>query len=63
MDDADRAQDQIEAQLERNIAAARGVPIPAGVAGECDLCAEWSGRLVDGLCAGCREYIERRQRR
>jgi hypothetical protein len=22
--------------------------------GECDLCGEWAGRLVDGVCYGCR---------
>lgn len=63
MDDADRAQDQIEAQLEHNIAAARGVPLPRGVEGECDLCGEWSGRLIEGLCAPCRDYYAARRRR
>ena len=29
--------------------------IPAGVPGECDLCGEWSGRLVKGVCAPCRD--------
>lgn len=39
----------IEAQ--REAAAA----IPTGVPGECDQCGEWSGRLVAGVCAPCRD--------
>lgn len=33
----------------------RTAKIPAGVPGECDLCGEWSGRLVKGVCAPCRD--------
>ena len=62
MDDADRADLQIEQQLEANIAAARGVPLARGVEGECDLCGEWSGRLVEGLCAPCRDYYDAKRR-
>lgn len=29
--------------------------IPPGEPGECDLCGEWSGRLVSGVCAPCRD--------
>lgn len=29
--------------------------IPPGVAGDCDLCGEYSGRLIEGACAPCRE--------
>lgn len=29
--------------------------VPAGEPGECELCGEWSGRLVDGACAPCRD--------
>ena len=28
---------------------------PAGVAGNCDVCNRWSGRLIDGACAPCRD--------
>jgi hypothetical protein len=63
VDDVDRANDVIEEQLARNIAAARGVPLPAGTTGECDLCGEWSGRLVEGLCAPCRDSRAARERR
>ena len=51
MDEADKAQEVIETDLEENIRAARG-DIPPGVEGECD---ELSGRLVGGWCARCRE--------
>lgn len=53
-DIADRAQGQIEEQLQRAIEAARR-PIPAGAPGDCDLCGEWSGRLIGGACAPCRD--------
>lgn len=29
--------------------------MPKGNPGECDLCGEWSGRLVGGACAPCRD--------
>ena len=54
MDDADRAQQRIEEQLEDAIRAASR-DIPPGKPGECDLCGEWSGRLINGACAPCRD--------
>lgn len=33
----------------------RAAKIPAGVPGDCELCGEWSGRLVGGNCARCRD--------
>ena len=33
----------------------RAAKIPVGVPGECDLCGEWSGRLVFAACAPCRD--------
>jgi len=27
----------------------------SGEPGDCDLCGEWSGRLVRGVCAPCRD--------
>jgi hypothetical protein len=53
-DIADRANDLVEADLARRVAAARG-DIKPGVQGDCDLCGEWSGRLIDGVCAPCRD--------
>lgn len=29
--------------------------IPPGSPGECDMCGEWSGRLVGAACAPCRD--------
>lgn len=29
--------------------------IPEGRPGDCDLCGEWFGRLVGGVCARCRD--------
>lgn len=29
--------------------------IKPGTPGECDLCGEWSGRLIKGACAPCRD--------
>lgn len=54
MDEVDRANEHAETQLEQAIAAARG-DLVVGVAGECELCGEWSGRLINGACAPCRD--------
>lgn len=29
--------------------------IAPGTPGECDLCGEWRGRLINGACAPCRD--------
>lgn len=34
---------------------AKAAAIPVGAPGDCDLCGEWSGRLVSGACAPCRD--------
>ena len=59
VDDVDRAQQHAEAELEAAITAARG-DIPPGTQGDCDLCGEWSGRLIEGLCAPCRDWVATR---
>ena len=54
-DEADISQarmEQEEAMRERN---RKPYDIPEGVAGDCELCGEWSGRLVGGVCAPCRD--------
>ena len=58
-DDADRAGDRQEIELERSIAAARGYVLPEGKAGDCDGCGEWAGRLIKGFCAPCRDKYGR----
>lgn len=56
--------DEIDRQLERdeileaaNLKLIRGkaAVMPVGQPGDCDLCGEWSARLVNGACASCRD--------
>lgn len=56
-DEIDRANDTAEAATDRAVAAARAqaASIPVGTPGECDFCGEWTGRLVAGACAPCRD--------
>lgn len=53
MDDADVTQEAEErmAALLRPAAYA----LPPGQPGDCELCGEWSSRLVVGACAPCRD--------
>lgn len=44
-----------EAQHATAAACTLAANMPAGKPGECDLCGEWSGRLVRGACAPCRD--------
>lgn len=53
-DDADIASDY-EAKFTQEAIEKALVPIAEGAPGECDLCGEWSGRLVGGACAPCRD--------
>lgn len=53
-DEIDRAQQREHEDRERAIASAAH-DIPPGVPGDCDLCGEWSGRLIGGACAPCRD--------
>jgi len=56
MDEADRAAPEIEralAEALRNVCLHADLPV--GEQGECDLCGEWSGRLIGGACAPCRD--------
>jgi hypothetical protein len=48
----DRTQLAIDAKVKQISDAAK---LDAGVEGDCDLCGEWSGRLIDGACAPCRD--------
>lgn len=54
MDDADRASRYEEMERE---AAIRNTAkdIPPSRPGDCDMCGEWSGRLIKGVCAPCRD--------
>ena len=53
-DIADLGNDRAQEILDDAIAAARA-EIPAGKPGDCEVCGEWSGRLVLGVCVPCRE--------
>lgn len=53
MDEIDGIVDREQAILDKRIAAVK--PLAAGKPGDCDLCGEWSGRLVGGVCAPCRD--------
>lgn len=56
-DEIDISNDRIEAENQRSIQAMRehAAKIPTGNPGECDLCGEYSLRLVNGVCARCRD--------
>lgn len=60
-DEIDIANDYAQKMEERNVAAIRAAAanIPAGESGECYECGEESKRLVRGLCAQCRDKLER----
>jgi hypothetical protein len=57
MDDADLSQAKTEVLEAADIAEVRrrAAAIPKGEPGDCDLCGEWFGRLVKGVCARCRD--------
>lgn len=53
----DQANDKAAADLDATTAEIRyqAGRMPAGEPGVCELCGEWSGRLVRGFCAPCRD--------
>lgn len=57
MDDVDLAQYQEEQAGARALAWQRHQArlIQPGSPGDCELCGEWSARLVGGACAPCRD--------
>ena len=54
MDEADLGNEEADRRLTALIKQARK-PLRQGTPGDCELCGEWSGRLVDGCCAPCRD--------
>jgi len=60
MDDADKAEGLIEARQKEGLDAVRraAADMPKGEPGDCELCGEWSGRLVRGVCAPCRDRFK-----
>lgn len=62
-DDADRAQDDMDLEQDLRAEFRRLTPKyepPRGCPGDCYLCGEWSGRLIEGACAGCRTRYQLR---
>ncbi len=53
----DQTQDRLEREEELRALARPLDPLrlAEGEPGECELCGEWSGRLVNGACAPCRD--------
>lgn len=53
----DEADGLIELQKELSLASARKAAneMPEGTQGDCELCGNWSGRLVEAVCAPCRD--------
>lgn len=54
-DQFDIASDIEEQHRQQALAARPKFVFEPGVAGDCDFCGEWSGRLVAGACAPCRD--------
>ncbi len=55
-DEVDQANDQHELITDKAIALIRKkATLAPGVEGDCDLCGEWTGRLIEGACAPCRD--------
>ncbi len=55
-DIVDQTNERNERMDEANLALVRArAEIVPGAAGECDLCGEWSGRIVRNACAPCRD--------
>ena len=53
--DQQQTRDEILEAAQRKIISDAAARILVGVEGECELCGEWSGRLVRGVCAPCRD--------
>lgn len=53
-DEIDRAQEREQMDRDAAIRAAGRELVP-DEPGDCDMCGEWSARLVGGACAPCRD--------
>ena len=61
MDTVDTASEYEQKERANNLAQilASAAKFDPGVEGECDNCGKWSGRLVGGYCATCRERLNK----
>lgn len=54
-DEIDVAQEREELHRQHVLANRPAFVLEPGVAGDCDVCGDWSGRLIGGACAPCRD--------
>jgi hypothetical protein len=54
MDEIDLAQEREEIAT-RDAIRRHSKEIQPGVPGDCEMCGEWSSRLIEGACAPCRD--------
>jgi hypothetical protein len=56
-DEADRANYFIESVIDDHVndAMRRAAEMPHGIAGDCQYCGEWYGRLINDACGFCRD--------
>jgi hypothetical protein len=59
-DDADRAFELEEEHRQQSLAKVEPFTLLKGRPGECDTCGEHSMRLIDGMCAPCRDRYKPR---
>lgn len=58
-DEVDISNDNIQEDIERRVEEVRrNAELPPGEPGDCGRCGEWSGRLVNGVCAPCRDRFK-----
>ena len=58
-DEGDTSNDNIQLDIERRVEEVRrNAELPPGEPGDCERCGEWSGRLVNGVCAPCRDRFK-----
>ncbi len=56
MDDVDIANERAAMATAKAVDDIRKkATLAPGVEGDCDLCGEWTGRLIEGACAPCRD--------
>lgn len=54
-DPIDLAQDREQLDRDLALASVPSAKLDPGVPGDCDMCGEWSGRLIGDACAPCRD--------
>ena len=58
-DEVDISNDNIQHDIERRVEEVRrNAELPPGEPGDCERCGEWSERLVNGVCAPCRDRFK-----